>query len=43
VLALDGATFRIAGTWRDDARVRATPFDAIELELIHLWELSPLP
>jgi Uma2 family endonuclease len=24
-------------TWRDDARVRAEPFDAIELELAALW------
>jgi Uma2 family endonuclease len=37
VLALDGATFRLAGTWRDDAKVRAEPFDAIELELTRLW------
>ncbi len=25
------------GTWRDDARVRVPPFDAIELELSALW------
>ncbi len=25
------------GTWHDDARVRAEPFDAIELELATLW------
>jgi len=25
------------GTWRDDARLRAEPFDAIELELGALW------
>jgi len=37
VLALDGATFRVAGAWRDDAKVRAEPFDAIELELARLW------
>ena len=24
-------------TWRDDAVVRAEPFDAIELELAALW------
>ena len=37
VLALDGATFRVAGAWRDDAKVHAEPFDAIELELARLW------
>ena len=37
VLALDGETYRLVGTWRDAARVRAVPFDAIELELDALW------
>lgn len=37
VLRLDGATYRLLGTWRDDARVRAEPFEAIELELGALW------
>jgi Uma2 family endonuclease len=37
VLVLDGASFRVRGAWRDDAKVRAEPFDAIELELAHLW------
>jgi Uma2 family endonuclease len=27
----------LRGVWRDDARVRAEPFDAIELELAALW------
>ena len=36
VLRLDGQTYRIVGTWRDDAHVRAEPFDAIELELASL-------
>ena len=36
-LRLDGATFRLIGTWRDEARVRVAPFDAIELELSVLW------
>jgi len=36
VLALDGVTFRLMGTWRDDAQARAVPFDAIELELAKL-------
>jgi Uma2 family endonuclease len=37
VLHLDGATYRLVGTWHDDARVRAEPFDAIELDLAILW------
>jgi Uma2 family endonuclease len=38
VLELDGSTWRILGVFRDDARVRARPFDAIELELAALWD-----
>jgi Uma2 family endonuclease len=37
VLRLDGATYRIVETHHDDARVRAEPFDAIEVELGALW------
>lgn len=37
VLRLDGVTYRIVAVHRDDARVRAEPFDAIELELATLW------
>jgi hypothetical protein len=37
VLRLDGSTYRIASVHRDDAWVRAEPFDAIELELAMLW------
>jgi Uma2 family endonuclease len=37
VLRLDGAGWRLVGTWRDDARVRAEPFDAIELDLAGIW------
>ena len=37
VYRLDGETYRVLGTWRDEARVRAEPFDAIELELGALW------
>jgi len=36
-LRLDGDTFRLIGAWRDEARVRVDPFDAIELELSVLW------
>ncbi|GAC1574672.1 MAG: hypothetical protein NVS3B20_06290 [Polyangiales bacterium] len=37
VFRLDGAGWRLAATFRDDAIVRAEPFDAIELELAVLW------
>jgi hypothetical protein len=37
VLRLDGDGYRIVTTVRGDARVRAEPFDAIELELALLW------
>lgn len=37
VLRLDGETYRIVGTYFSDAKVRAEPFDAIELDLSVLW------
>ncbi len=37
VLRLDGDAYRIVGTHEGDAKVRAEPFDAIELELGVLW------
>lgn len=37
ILRLDGQTYRIVGTHVDDAKVRAEPFDAIELDLAILW------
>ena len=38
-LRLDGATYRIVASYGgDDAKVRAEPFDAFELELGALWE-----
>lgn len=37
ILRLDGQSYRIIATFRDDARARAEPFDAIELELGSLW------
>lgn len=37
VFRLDGETFRAIHAWRDDAVVRAEPFDAIELPLASLW------
>lgn len=38
VLELDGHTFRIIGAFKNDERVRARPFEALELELSALWE-----
>ena len=37
VLRLDGATDRAVGAWRDEAIVRAEPFEALELGLGPLW------
>ncbi len=37
VLMLDGPTYRIADVFSNSAKVRAAPFDAIELDLSILW------
>ncbi|MCU0693559.1 MAG: Uma2 family endonuclease [Polyangiaceae bacterium] len=37
VWRLDGETYRVVVTAADDERVRAEPFDAIELDLALLW------
>ncbi len=37
ILRLDGDTYRIITTHIADAKVRAEPFDAIELDLSVLW------
>jgi Uma2 family endonuclease len=37
IFRLDGDGWRLAGTFEGDQRVRAEPFDAIELELAALW------
>ncbi len=37
VFRLDGDSYRVVHTWRGEARVRAEPFDAIELDLAILW------
>jgi Uma2 family endonuclease len=37
VYELEGKRWVLLGTFRDEARVRAKPFDAIELELSALW------
>ncbi len=36
-LRLEGDRWVVLGAWRDDARVRAEPFEAFELELASLW------
>lgn len=38
VFGLDGPTYRLLHTWRDDAVCRAEPFEAIELPLAVLWQ-----
>jgi Uma2 family endonuclease len=35
--ALEAGAWRVLGTWRNDARVRVQPFEAMELELSALW------
>ena len=37
IYRLDGESYRSVGSHDGDARVRAEPFDAIELELGALW------
>ena len=37
ILALDGKGYRVFEVFSDDAKVRAVPFDAVELELAGLW------
>jgi Uma2 family endonuclease len=37
ILRLEHDAWRMVGTWRGEAVVRAEPFDAIELELAVLW------
>jgi Uma2 family endonuclease len=37
-LRQDGGRRTLLGTWRDEALVRAEPFEAIELELAALWQ-----
>ena len=41
-LDADDGAYRVIGTWRDDAEVRAEPFDAIALPLSALWS-PPTP
>jgi Uma2 family endonuclease len=37
VLRREGSRWLLVGVWKDDARVRAEPFEAFELELAILW------
>jgi hypothetical protein len=37
VYELQGQHWQLKGTWEGDAKVRAVPFDAIELDLSTLW------
>jgi Uma2 family endonuclease len=37
VFRREGERWSVLGTWRDEARVRAEPFEAFELELSALW------
>jgi Uma2 family endonuclease len=37
VLRRDGALWTLAGSWEGDTRVRAEPFEALELDLALLW------
>lgn len=37
LLRLDGPTWRLVGTWRDEQIVRAEPFAELALELAALW------
>jgi Uma2 family endonuclease len=38
VLRLDGSAWRLVGTWKGDAKVRAEPLDATEVDLSLLWQ-----
>ena len=38
VFRLEGDLYQLLGTFSDDAKVRAEPFDAIELDLSILWQ-----
>ncbi|HEY2404704.1 MAG TPA: Uma2 family endonuclease [Polyangiaceae bacterium] len=37
VFQLEGARWQVVRSWEGDAKVRAVPFDAIELDLSSLW------
>jgi Uma2 family endonuclease len=37
IFRLDGATYRLIGTFTADTKVRGEPFDAVEIDLAALW------
>jgi Uma2 family endonuclease len=37
VFQAQGGQWKTVGTWEGDAKVRAVPFDAVELDLSSLW------
>lgn len=41
IYRLDGESYRLAGAYGGDAIISAEPFDAIELNLSHLWLNAP--
>jgi Uma2 family endonuclease len=41
VFGLDQGSWRLEGSWADDAHVAAAPFAAVELELGALWSPAP--
>ena len=41
VFRLDGETWRMVKVWANDTKVRAEPFEAVELDLARLWERLP--
>lgn len=41
--ASDAGAWRLLGTWRDEAEVRAAPFDAVPLDLGVLWRAPARP
>ena len=41
VFRLDGQEWRTLNVWSGDAKVRAEPFDAVEIDLAMLWERLP--
>lgn len=37
IFRLDGATYRLMGSFTADTKVRGEPFDAVEIDLAALW------
>jgi Uma2 family endonuclease len=43
IFRLDGETWRMIKTWHGDVKLRAEPFDDVELDLALLWQSLPPP